>query len=69
MLRGLGQVDPKNETDKILKLLIREGLLHKARGKHGNLYVPERKHTSRVKKMVAELNLSKDPIWVRLKEN
>ncbi len=63
LLRGLGQVDRHGYTDRILKMLITEGLLKSARGKHGNLYVPERKYSDRVGKMLAELNLSKDPIW------
>ena len=66
LLRGLGQVDRHGYTDNILKMLISEGLLKKARGKHGNLYVPERKHTDRVAKLLGKLNLSEDPLWQRL---
>lgn len=66
LLRGLGQVDRAGHTNKILKILITEGLLKKTKGKHGNLYVPDRKYKSRVGKMLAELNLSEDKIWTQL---
>ena len=63
LLRGLGQVDRHGHTDRILKMLITEGLLKSVKGKHGNLYVPERKYRDRVSKILAELNLCEDPIW------
>ena len=63
LLRGLGQVDRKGYTDRILQVLITEGLLKKAPGRHGVLFVPERKHSERVGRMLAELNLSEDPLW------
>lgn len=63
LLRGLGQVDRHGYTNRILQILITEGLLKRTKGKHGNLYVPERKHSDRVGKMLAELNLSEDPLW------
>ena len=66
LLRGLGQVDRQGHTDGILQMLMTEGLLKKVRGKHGNLYVPERKFSDRVAKMLAELNQSNDPLWRRI---
>ena len=63
LLRGLGQVDRSGHTGQILQMLISEGLLKKTRGKHGNLYIPERKYSDRVGKILAELNLSEDPLW------
>lgn len=68
LLRGLGQVDRKGHTDKILKMLISDGLLKKTKGKHGNLFIPNRKYKVRVGKILAELNLSEDTIWTRLLE-
>lgn len=66
LLRGLGQVDRHGHRDNILKMLISEGLLKRARGKHGNLYIPERKHSDRVEKMLDTLNLSEDPLWRKI---
>ena len=63
LLRGLGQVDRYGYTDRILQMLISEGLLIRTRGKHGNLYIPERKFGGRVAKLLAQLNLSEDPLW------
>ena len=63
LLRGLGQVDRKGYTGRILQLLITEGLLKKVPGRHGILFVPERKYSVRVGRMLAELNLSEDPLW------
>ncbi|SMF58703.1 hypothetical protein SAMN06265365_10993 [Tistlia consotensis] len=58
LLRGLGQVDRHGYTEKILGVLISEGILRKVRGDHGNLFVPDRKFSARVGKMLSELNLS-----------
>ncbi len=63
LLRGLGQVDRHGYTDRILQVLISQGLLKKTKGRHGNLYVPERKYSDRVGKILAELNLSEDSLW------
>ena len=66
LLRGLGQVDRKGYTNRILQMLIGEGLLKKAPGRHGALFVPERKYGQRVGRMLAELNLSEDPLWINV---
>jgi len=63
LLRGLGQIDRHNAAADILKILKREGFIRVVPGDHGNIYIPERKHTDRVKKMVGELATSHDEIW------
>ena len=68
MLRGLGQVDRKGHTNEILRILIAEGLLKKTKGRHGNLFIPNRKYKTRVGKILAELNLSEDALWTQLIE-
>lgn len=69
LLRGLGQLDRQGYTDKILSMLISENLLKKGKGRHGNLFVPNRKHSNRVGKILAELSLSEDPLWTQLSDD
>jgi hypothetical protein len=63
LLRGLGQLVRSGTVDRILNRLISENLLQATRGDTGTLYVPVRSQTGRVGKMLAELNMSKDPVW------
>ncbi|HEY5347394.1 MAG TPA: hypothetical protein VIJ72_04310 [Rhizomicrobium sp.] len=63
LLRGLGQIDRHGAADDILKILKRAGFIKIVPGDHGNIYIPERKYTDRVKKMIAELATSQDEIW------
>jgi hypothetical protein len=61
--RGLGQIDRHDAASDILKILKRESFIKVVPGDHGNIYIPERKYTDRVKKMVGELSTSQDSIW------
>ena len=63
LLRGLGQL-VKEATETIVGKLIKEGLLTKQRGDTGDIYVPVRSEARRAGKIIAELSLSKDPIWI-----
>jgi len=67
LLRGLGSPDLKRPSEKILNMLCRDGILTKAPGKQGVLYIPERKYTQRMGEILKELTLSKDPLWAYLK--
>jgi hypothetical protein len=64
LLRGLGKLVKPGILDRILGRLISEGLLNKAKGDGGDLYIPIRSQARRAGQMVAELSLSKDPIWI-----
>jgi hypothetical protein len=66
LLRGLGQIDRHGAAEEILRILKREGLIKVAPGDHGNLYIPERRHMDRIRKIVGELGTSKDPIWLEV---
>lgn len=66
LLRGLGQVDRKNYTPAVLKILEREHILKKTRGDSGAVYVPERSMVERVGKMMVQLNQSQDEIWAEV---
>ena len=63
LLRGLGKLVKAGTLDRILGRLISEGLLIKEKGESGSLYVPIRSQTRRAGRILAELSLSKDPIW------
>ena len=62
LLRGLAEKD-KKLRDKILNKLLTEDILSKHQGDEGYIYSPNRKESSRVKKLLDELTLSDDPLW------
>lgn len=68
LLRGLGQIDRRGNVETIIKILKREGLVKVVPGDHGVIFVPERKYTDRVKKIIAELSTSHDQIWLEVGE-
>jgi len=68
LMRGLGQVAEKRTADKILNMLLTEGILTKFRGSEGEVYAPNRKHAGRMKKMLYELKTSQDPLWKAVSE-
>jgi len=60
---GFGQkYDPKL-IQEILKLLRNEGLVERFKGDDGWVYTPNRRHTDRMAKIMAELSLSEDKLW------
>lgn len=69
LLRGMDSTQLKKSSQKILKMLIREGVLKSVPGKEGSLYIPQRAHTRRMAEILKELSLSKDELWVRLIPN
>ncbi|MBN2287625.1 MAG: hypothetical protein JXI43_14350 [Tissierellales bacterium] len=68
LLRGLGSSQLKKSSEKILKMLIREGILKTAPGKDGLLYIPQRAHAHRMKEILNKLTLSDDELWKNLKQ-
>jgi hypothetical protein len=65
LLRGLGTIGSSSTANRILNLLIQDDILTKFRGDEGQVYAPVRKNAERMTKMLAALNLSDDPIWLR----
>ncbi|MDQ0251599.1 hypothetical protein J2W22_003687 [Sphingomonas kyeonggiensis] len=63
LLRGFGQSASKKLSDRVLKLLLREGIITAAPGKEGTIYVPNRSEAGRMKAMMEELKSSADAIW------
>lgn len=64
LLRGLGRLAPKSVAEKILRLMISEGLLTSFRGDEGLVYSPVRSHAARMQAMLDDLSSSKDPLWL-----
>jgi hypothetical protein len=64
LTRGFARIGTPGLINKVLNLLISEGLLETAKGSEGTLYIPVRKHTGRVKTILDELATSKDPLWI-----
>lgn len=67
LLRGLGSPQLKRSSEKILKMLCREGILKTTKGKEGILYIPQRSYAHRMAEILKELTLSEDDLWKRLR--
>ncbi|WP_374419999.1 NACHT domain-containing NTPase [Chromobacterium sp.] len=63
---GFGQNFDKKIIDKILTILISEGLIEKSKDNSGFIYNPKREYTSRMKAIKDQLALSKDPLWIKM---
>ncbi len=68
LTRGFGRLGAPGLTSKVINMLIAEGLIEKVKGREGALYIPVRAHTGRMKQLLAELNMSNDPIWKSVSE-
>jgi hypothetical protein len=64
LLRGLGRMGAAALAHRVVNILISEGLLTSFRGDEGTVYAPERSHANRMRKMLDELNVSQDDIWI-----
>ena len=64
LVRGLGKIAAPGVRDKVLNMLLRENLLEKFKGNEGWVYAPVRAHAGRMKRMMDELKLSTDEIWI-----
>jgi len=63
LLRGFGRLASPKVPEKILNLLLREGVLTRFKGAEGWVYKPVRALTPRMHTMLASLTVSDDPIW------
>jgi hypothetical protein len=66
LLRGLGKVAAPAVSEKIVNYLIRENVLTRFKGTEGWVYAPNRSFAGRMKKMLYELKVSTDPIWIEI---
>jgi hypothetical protein len=63
LFRGLGKIAKQKTVSSITNKLISEDIVSQERGNSGDIFVPNRAKTKRVAKIMAELNMSADPIW------
>jgi hypothetical protein len=63
---GFGQNFDKKLIDKILGILVSEGLIEKSKDSSGHIYNPKREYTARMKAIKDQLSLCKDPLWIKM---
>lgn len=68
LLRGTGRASSKKLGQNILSALMDEKLVTRVQGDEGYVYKPVRKETGRMDKMLTDLTLSKDPLWLAVSE-
>lgn len=66
LLRGMGVSANKQLGERILNKLLDEELVIRIKGNEGYIYKPIRSKTGRVDKMLTDLTLSKDPLWLAI---
>lgn len=65
---GFGQQADQRLLHGILNSLQKEDIIRKSIGSEGPVYLPNRKHMSRMSMIKAQLSLSSDPLWARIGE-
>lgn len=68
LLRETAGSSYKKISQSILSELINEKLVKIVSGNEGDVYKPIRKETGRMTKMLTDLTLSKDPLWIKVSE-
>ena len=68
LLRETAGSSNKKISQRILSELIDEKLVKIVPGDEGDVYKPVRKETGRMDKMLTDLTLSRDPLWIRVSE-
>lgn len=68
LTRGFARIGKPGLINKVINLMMREGILETAKGNEGTLYIPVRKHTDRMERLMAELTTSSDPLWLAVTE-
>lgn len=63
LLRGFGAGSVKSIAEKVVSMLMKEGILERHKGKEGWIYSPVRSHAARIGGIVNQLRSTSDPIW------
>lgn len=66
LLRETAGSSTKKISVAILSCLIDENLVTKVSGDEGIIYKPVRKETGRMNKILTDLTLSADPLWIKV---
>lgn len=65
---GFGEPYDRKMIDKVLAILVNEGYVEKSKDGSGFIYNPKREYTPKMKAIKDQLSLSKDPLWLKIKE-
>ncbi|CAM3931949.1 NACHT domain-containing protein [Aeromonas bestiarum] len=65
---AFGQEFDRKKIERILSILLTEGLIEKSKDTGGFIYNPKREYTSRMKLIKDQLALSTDELWLKIKE-
>lgn len=63
---GFGQNYDSKNIDRILSKMINHGVIKIVPGNEGDIYAPIRQHSGRMARILAELSLSEDPLWLEI---
>lgn len=68
LLRETAGSSNRKISQSILSELVNEKLVKKVLGDEGDVYKPIRKETGRMNKILTDLTLSRDPLWLKISE-
>ena len=66
LLRGMGTSANKQLGEKLLRCLLDEKLVTRHKGDEGFIYKPIRSEMGRIDKILTDLTLSTDPLWIKI---
>lgn len=63
LLRGTSSYWDSAAAETVVRYMIRSGIIIESQGRHGTLYIPDRKHTRRMGRIRSLLANSNDELW------
>lgn len=69
LLRGTSAYWDSEAADVVLRYMLREGIAVTAPGNRGKLYVPQRRHSTRMAALIEEMSTSGDDLWRLMSES
>lgn len=68
LFRGVGALARSAATKRITNLLVSEGILSKAKGNEGTIFIPNRSHTERMRKLIESGTATTDPLFRKVSD-
>ena len=66
LMRGMGASADKKVGERILSVLMDEGLVTRYKASDGFVYKPVRGKTGRINSIINDLTLSTDNVWIKV---
>jgi len=66
MYKGYRDASSKRICDRVIALLVKDGLCQRMRGNNDALFIPDRSQTGRVKAIMSQMTHSDDPLWAKV---